>query len=154
MNSAAANVSSCARPAGTRSSRADALSDRVASRVFWGVYRRFVQPEIHSGGVDVFGCNRRFRDRLLALEASNTSLVGQLVWLGFRRKTVPYERAARRHGKSAWSFRRKLDYLLRFRPHGMAASPAYLSRMQAMLEQRGLCGRTMLPPLRDHLGDV
>lgn len=97
---------------GTRSARADGFSDRVASRVFWGAYRRFVQPEIPSGGVDVFGCNRRFRDRLLALEASNTSLVGQLVWLGFRRKTIPYARLVRRHGKSAWSFRRKLDYLL------------------------------------------
>jgi len=97
---------------GTRSARADALSDRVASRLFWGLYRRFVQPEIPRGGVDVFGCNRRFRDRLLALEASNTSLVGQLVWLGFRRKTIPYARLPRRHGESAWSFRRKLDYLL------------------------------------------
>ncbi len=97
---------------GTRSARADALSDRFASRLFWGAYRRFVQPEIPRGGVDVFGCNRRFRDRLLALEASNTSLVGQLVWLGFRRKTIPYARLPRRHGASAWTFRRKLDYLL------------------------------------------
>lgn len=97
---------------GTRSGRADALLDRMASRIFWGAYRRLVQPDIPRGGVDVFGCNRAFRDQLLALEASNTSLVGQLVWLGFRRKTVPYVRLARRHGKSAWSFRRKLDYLL------------------------------------------
>ncbi len=97
---------------GTRSARADKLSDRFASGLFWGAYRRFVQPDIPAGGVDVFGCNRAFRDHLLTLEASNTSLVGQLVWLGFRRKTIPYVRVARRHGKSAWSFRRKFDYLL------------------------------------------
>lgn len=97
---------------GTRIARADPLLDRVASRLFWGLYRRFVQPEIPRGGVDMFGCNRAFREHLLKLEASNTSLVGQLVWLGFRRKTVPYSRVARRHGKGAWSFGRKLDYLL------------------------------------------
>ncbi len=97
---------------GTRAARADGFGDRMASGLFWGAYRRLVQPEIPPGGVDVFACNRAFRDHLLSLEASHTSLVGQLVWLGFRRKSVPYVRAARRHGKSAWSFRRKFDYLL------------------------------------------
>ena len=29
-----------------------------------------------------------------------------------------------------------------------------LAVLKALLEQRGLCGRTMLPPLRDHIGDV
>jgi 4-hydroxy-tetrahydrodipicolinate synthase len=29
-----------------------------------------------------------------------------------------------------------------------------LAALKALLEQRGLCGRTMLPPLRDHVGDV
>ncbi len=97
---------------GTRESRADAWFDRTASRLFWSAYRRFVQRDIPPGGVDVFGCNRAFRDHLLTMEPANTSLVGQLVWLGFRRRTVPYARVARQHGKSAWSFRRKLDYLL------------------------------------------
>jgi len=53
---------------GTRTVRADGALDRLASRLFWGTYRRFVQPDIPAGGVDVFGCNRAFRDRLLALE--------------------------------------------------------------------------------------
>ena len=29
-----------------------------------------------------------------------------------------------------------------------------LAALKAILEKRGLCGRTMLPPLRDHVGDV
>jgi hypothetical protein len=65
-----------------------------------------------SGGIDVFGCNRAVRDQLLGLEAVRTSLVGQLIWLGFRKKAIPYTRLPRKHGKSAWSFRKKLDYLL------------------------------------------
>ena len=31
---------------------------------------------------------------------------------------------------------------------------AGLAVLKALLEKRGLCGRTMLPPLRDHVGDV
>jgi len=63
------------------------------------------------GGFDVFGCNRAFRDRLVALEEAHSSLVGQVMWLGFRREYVRYERLPRRHGRSAWSFGRKLRYL-------------------------------------------
>jgi len=29
-----------------------------------------------------------------------------------------------------------------------------LAVLKAILEKRGLCGRTMLPPLRDHVGDA
>ena len=97
---------------GIRTGRSDPLGVRIASGTFWWLYRRFVQPEIPRGGIDVFGCNRAFRDHLLRLHESNTSLVGQIVWLGFRRKLIPYRRLPRRHGKSAWSFARKTKYLL------------------------------------------
>jgi polyisoprenyl-phosphate glycosyltransferase len=80
--------------------------------LFWRLYRLFVQAEMPAGGIDVFACNRAVRDQLLKLESVNTSLVGQLVWLGFRRKTIPYVRMERKHGKSGWSFTKKFDYLL------------------------------------------
>jgi glycosyltransferase involved in cell wall biosynthesis len=97
---------------GTRDSRADPLFSRFASNVFWRLYRRLVNPEIPAGGVDVFGCNRKFCEQLLKLDERHSSLIGLLFWLGFRRKTVSYERRARRHGKSAWTFRRKMSYML------------------------------------------
>ncbi len=97
---------------GTRESRDDPLASRLASQSFWWLYRTFVQREMPPGGVDVFGCNEVFRERLLALDESNSTLVGLLFWLGFRRKLVPYARRERRHGRSAWTFGRKLSYLL------------------------------------------
>lgn len=96
---------------GTREARADPLLTRLASSVFWGLYRCTIQPEIPSGGVDLFGCNRAFRDQLVQLGETNTSLVALLFWLGYRRKTISYIRRARPYGKSAWTFRRKLKYL-------------------------------------------
>ena len=97
---------------GARAGRDDPSAKRIPSMLFWWLYRQFVQPEIPRGGVDVFACNRAFRDRLLELRETNTSLVGQIMWLGFRRKLIPYHRRPRRHGKSAWSFSRKVKYLL------------------------------------------
>lgn len=97
---------------GVRTGRDDPSTTRIASATFWWLYRRFVQPDVPRGGVDVFACNRAFRDQLLELRETNTSLVGQIMWLGFRRKLIPYRRLPRRHGRSAWSFSRKVKYLL------------------------------------------
>jgi glycosyltransferase involved in cell wall biosynthesis len=96
---------------GTRQARHDPLLARLASRLFWGLYRRAIQREIPAGGVDLFGCTRGFRDQLVRLDEANSSLVALLFWLGYRRRTIPYVRRARPHGRSAWTLRRKLKYL-------------------------------------------
>jgi glycosyltransferase involved in cell wall biosynthesis len=96
---------------GIRENRRDPLFTRVTSSLFWGMYRRVVQKDMPSNGVDIFGCNRVFRDQLVSLDESNSSLVGLLFWLGFRRKFVPYIRREREHGRSAWTFKKKLRYL-------------------------------------------
>lgn len=97
---------------GVRTGRKDPFWTRTTSALYWSLYRRLVQRDIPSGGVDFFACNQAYRDVLLRLEESNTSLVGQLIWLGFRRKEFPYQRRERMTGKSAWTFRRKLTYFM------------------------------------------
>jgi len=97
---------------GVRAARDDPLPARIASKLFWAAYRRLVQPEMPPGGVDVFGCNVRARDALVALTEAHSSLIGQLLWIGMRREEVPYRRRARRQGKSAWTLRKRLAYML------------------------------------------
>lgn len=94
-----------------RATRSDPLLSRWQSRIFWALYRRCVVPEMPEGGVDIFACNRPFRDALLGLEERRSSLIAQIFWLGFRRASVPYVRRARRYGKSAWTWRKKVSYL-------------------------------------------
>lgn len=97
---------------GTRDQRADSITSRVTSNLFWRLYRLLVRRDIPPGGVDVFGCTRQFRDHILELSESNSTLVGLIFWLGFRRGEVKYSRLPRRHGASAWTFWRKIRYLL------------------------------------------
>jgi glycosyltransferase involved in cell wall biosynthesis len=98
---------------GARRTRSDPVLHRLAARSFWALYRRLVQREMPVGGVDVFACTKVFRRRLLELEETNTSLVAQTLWLGFRRATVEYDRQPRdpEHGPSGWTLRKKLKYL-------------------------------------------
>jgi polyisoprenyl-phosphate glycosyltransferase len=97
---------------GTRIGRNDPILSRLASKIFWALYRRLVVHDMPEGGVDVFGCNRVFRDQLLKLEESRSSLIALIFWLGFRRKLVGYQRLERQEGKSSWTLRKKIDYMM------------------------------------------
>ena len=97
---------------GYRAGRADPWMSRLLSQAFWTIYRRFVLKDMPRGGVDVFGCTRQVRDRLLELREINTNLIALLLWLGFRRAFVPYERRPRQEGRTGWTVGRKLRYAL------------------------------------------
>lgn len=97
---------------GRRESRADPALSSFASRTFWSLYRRTINPSIPRGGVDVFGCSREVAMALLRLDEAHSSLVGLLYWVGYRRAEVPYERAPRTSGKSGWTFHKRVRYLL------------------------------------------
>ena len=94
-----------------RALRHDPFMQRWQAQLFWAAYRRWVVPDMPPGGVDIFACNRAFRDALLGLGESRSSLIAQIFWLGFRRASVPYVRQPRQHGQSAWTWSKKIAYL-------------------------------------------
>jgi glycosyltransferase involved in cell wall biosynthesis len=96
---------------GIRTQRDDFFLSTLFANIFWSLYKRFVNASIPAGGVDIFGCNAAVRKHLVELSVLNSSLIGLLFWVGFRRCEVPYIRQRRLHGKSAWTFRRKWRYL-------------------------------------------
>lgn len=97
---------------GYRTGRADPLLSRWLSESFWRLYRHFVVRDMPRGGVDVFGCTRQVRDRLLELQEANTNLIALVFWLGYRRRFVAYERRPRLEGRSGWTLARKISYAL------------------------------------------
>ena len=97
---------------GVREGRNDPLFSRLAAGLFWGLYRRYIVPEIPPGGVDVFACSLAFRDALLRLEERHSSLIAQIFWLGYKRQLITYTRQERQHGTSAWTLRKKVNYLM------------------------------------------
>lgn len=96
---------------GSRESREDPFFSRLFSSLFWWAFKVLANPETPKGGVDLFGCNQKVRDLLVSMTEANTSLVGLVLWIGFRRKLISYSRGERVYGKSAWSFRKRLTYL-------------------------------------------
>lgn len=97
---------------GSRNKRVDPWLTTLTSGIFWKMYRRLINSEIPDGGVDVFACTSRFRDELLQMSEANSSLIGQIFWLGFDRKIIYYNRQKRKDGKSAWTFSKKFNYMV------------------------------------------
>ncbi len=95
---------------GVRGRRSDPWLSEIASNIFWFVYRKLVVKDMPPGGVDIFGCTREVRDRLLQLQGIGSNLIALLFWLGYRREYVVYQRRRRLEGKSAWTLGRKLRY--------------------------------------------
>jgi glycosyltransferase involved in cell wall biosynthesis len=102
---------SCDIVIGRRTSRGDSSTSSFMAKSFWRFYAKVINPDIPSGGVDVFACSHRVAQQLAKLSEGNTSLIGLLFWVGFRRDFVDYARLARPHGKSGWTFKKKVQYL-------------------------------------------
>lgn len=97
---------------GARDSRKDPMFSKISSTLFWYLYKKFIVPEMPVGGVDVFSCNRAFKEELLSLNEAHSSLIAQIFWLGFRRKIIYYNRLERELGVSAWTFKKRVNYMM------------------------------------------
>lgn len=97
---------------GRRTARGDSFLRDLMSNGFWRLYRKLVIADVPRGGVDIFACDRTAADAVLQIEEPNSSLIAQLFWIGFRRSFVPYVRRERLHGRSAWSFTRRVRYMM------------------------------------------
>ena len=96
---------------GNRVNRHDQKLNNIFSNLFWNLYKKFIQSEIPKGGVDIFACDNTVKNTLISLKESNSSLVGLLYWIGFKKSYVDYVRSKRKYGKSAWSFNKKIKYM-------------------------------------------
>jgi dolichol-phosphate mannosyltransferase len=94
-----------------RESRDDPFLSRVFSAAFYRLFRALVSREMPPAGFDFFLLDRQPADALVEHAEKNTNLAAAVLWLGFRREILTYHREARRHGRSMWTFAKKVKYL-------------------------------------------
>jgi dolichol-phosphate mannosyltransferase len=62
------------------------------------------------GGFDFVLIDRQVINVLSSIQEKNTTLMGLILWMGFRRAEIPYIRNERKHGKSRWTLSKKINY--------------------------------------------
>lgn len=95
-----------------RCRRDDPRLTKMLSQAYHWLYRKLVIKDMPKGGFDFCLIDKRVVQVILQCAEKKTSLTGLILWTGFDRATVPYNRAARKHGKSMWSLPKKISYAL------------------------------------------
>jgi polyisoprenyl-phosphate glycosyltransferase len=95
-----------------RSSRNDPWTTKVMASLFYRLMRRFGVKNIPEGGCDYGLIDRKIIDAVLQMEEKNSHLIIQVLWTGYDRKIIPYERRARAAGTSRWSLAKKIKLFI------------------------------------------
>ena len=96
----------------TRQERDESAYRVATSRVFYWLMKKFSFSNMPAGGFDFVSMTRRALDVFLTNREAHPFFQGQILWMGFKPKMIPYKREARVGGKSRWTFRKKLTYLI------------------------------------------
>lgn len=95
-----------------RKSRKDPLLAKLWSKFYYALFRRFALKEMPRGGFDFVLIDRKVVDILCEIREKNTSLMGLILWTGFKKETLYYDRQPRPHGKSRWTLAKKWKYFI------------------------------------------
>ncbi|MGB8645937.1 MAG: glycosyltransferase family 2 protein [Anaerolineae bacterium] len=92
--------------------RGDPFLTRVFAMAFNTAFATFVFKGMSPQGVGFFLIDRRVVDVVVETAEKNAHLIGLILWSGFRRAVVEYDRVERQHGRSRWTFGKKLNYFV------------------------------------------
>ncbi len=94
-----------------RISRDDPLITKLFAALYYWILRKLVLRDYPKGGYDLALMDR---DLLSALANSSKNLYTPILayWLGFKPVVIPYHRRKREHGRSRWTFSKKLNAFL------------------------------------------
>jgi dolichol-phosphate mannosyltransferase len=94
--------------------RKDRHGDPWLTRLFAGIFNRLFKRLVFDGfspqGVGFFLIDGQVAKVLLSCREKNAHIIGLILWSGFERTIVEYDRGEREHGRSRWTFWKKVKY--------------------------------------------
>jgi len=83
-----------------------------ASIYYWIMRRLVGMTDMPATGADFFLIDRVVIDAFLAAADRNVSVFALLMWLGFRREFIEYDKQPRARGQSGWTLARKVKLVI------------------------------------------
>ncbi len=94
-----------------RTDREDSISSKLTSAIFYR-FMKIANPKMPEGGFDYVLLDRKPLDVFTEIDERNRFFQGDILWMGFNIKFIPYKRLKRTIGKSQWNFSKKLKYFI------------------------------------------
>jgi dolichol-phosphate mannosyltransferase len=95
-----------------RADREESFVQKLISNTFYKIMRKFALKNMPLGGFDCFLIDRQVVEVLKNIEEKNSSIVGQILWCGFKTEQISYVRKAREIGESRWTLSKKIKYFM------------------------------------------
>ena len=89
-----------------REARNDDTSSAFTSKIAYKLFR-YSLPSLPPGGFDYVLIDRRAMDAINSIPEKNRFFQGDILWVGFTIKYLPYIRQQREHGKSGYNFTKR-----------------------------------------------
>ena len=91
-----------------RESREDSFLQTFISNTYYKLMQRFALKNMPKGGFDCFLIDKQVCKKIAEMKEKNTSIMGQILWCGFKTKKIYYTRKEREEGKSRWTLSKKV----------------------------------------------
>ena len=95
-----------------RSDRDESFMQKLFSNTYYRLMRKYVLKNMPEGGFDCFLVDRKVIEVLDKMDEKNTSIVGQILWVGFKSDQIYYVRQKREKGKSRWTLSKKIKLFI------------------------------------------
>lgn len=95
-----------------RNRRGDPMLTRVFAALFNRLFQSLVFSDMSPHGIGFFLIDRKVIDVLIRCDEKNSHIMALILWTGFRRAVVEYDRAERAYGKSRWTLSKKIKYFI------------------------------------------
>jgi dolichol-phosphate mannosyltransferase len=95
-----------------REEREESFFKRKLAHIYYKLMKKYALPDMPGSGFDFVLIDRKIIDILTEIKEKNTSLMGLILWTGFKRSILYYTRKKREHGRSMWTLRKKLKYFI------------------------------------------
>jgi len=95
-----------------RRSTTAGFSERSFSKWYANLMQQFVSPNYPTKGFDIAMFNTKVRDVINGNVEANSSIFLQILTSGFSQTQIEYDKQSRKHGKSKWTFYKKIKLLI------------------------------------------
>ncbi len=95
-----------------RKDREESLVQKAISNFYYSLMKKYALSNMPRGGFDCFLIDRQVINILTSIEEKNSSLMGQILWCGFKTAKIYYIRKAREIGHSRWTLSKKIKLFI------------------------------------------
>jgi dolichol-phosphate mannosyltransferase len=83
------------------------------ARIYYWLMRNVVgMKDMPATGADFFLLDRKVVNAFGQFSEANVSILALITWMGFDQVSVPYDKESRVHGRSGWTFKKKLKLVV------------------------------------------